>query len=271
MIQKNLPKLWIKSFLQPKSTDNKYTRGHLLINGGALDSVGATKLAAFAVARSGAWMVTVACDNISLPAYVSVFKSIMAKPMNDQDFFKFINKRKVRAVLMGPGNGISDPLKKRVLQLLKNKKLKVILDADAISVFRDDKKLLLKNLSDNCILTPHEGEFKRIFKLTDSRENSALIAAKESGAIIVLKGYETIVASPDGSVVINKNAPATLASAGTGDVLAGIIYGLAVQNRPLFSAAFAAVYLHSEIANIAGKGMIADDMPGILPRVLINF
>lgn len=270
-VQVNSPELW-KSFLPvAQASDNKYTRGHLLINGAPLECTGATKLAAFAAARAGAGMVTVACDDESLLTYQAGFLSIMAKPIKEsREFYKYIDHRKVSAVLIGPGNGVNHDVTEKVLEVLQNKNLKIILDADAISVFENNKSALLEGLKahGNCILTPHEGEFKRLFKLNEDRLQSAQDAAKISGAVVVLKGHETLIAAPDGRVAINKNAPATLATAGTGDVLAGIISGLFVQGMPAFEAACAGVYTHTKAANKLGKGMIAEDLIGVLLKVL---
>ncbi len=267
----NSTKIWAKFLRNSKPEDNKYTRGHLLINGAPIDCTGATKLAAFAAARSGAGMVTVACDEKSLLVYSLAFQSIMAKPFDDIEFQNFIKNHKVRAVLLGPGNGVKAELKKRVAETLKKKELKTIIDADAISIFENDKELLLKNLHNNCILTPHEGEFKRIFSLTNSRVISAQNAANLSGSIIVLKGHHTIIASPDGRIVENKNAPVSLATAGSGDVLAGIIASLAAQNMPLFEAACAAVWIHGKAAQKITTGLIADDLPDLIPQIMKQF
>ena len=267
--QINSPKLWQKHLPTAKSFDNKYTRGHLLINGSALECTGATKLAAFAAARAGAGVVTVASDKEALPVYQNAFLSIMAKPIkNPNDFYRFIENKKVNTVLIGPGNGTNQDTSEKAIECLLNKHLKVVLDADAISVFENNQHVLLENLHPNSILTPHEGEFKRIFEWKNSHEESALLAAKKSNAIIVLKGHETIIASPEGQVVVNKNAPSTLATAGTGDVLAGIISGLFAQGMPAFDAACAGVHIHSEAANKLGGPLMAEDLLSVIPKIL---
>ncbi len=267
--QINSSKLWKAKFPKLKASDNKYTRGHLLINGSPIDCTGATRLAAYAAARAGAGMVTVACDKETLPIYQKSFLSVMAKPIKaPKEFYKFIDHRKVGAVLLGPGNGKHLEVAEKVLDLLENKKLKLVLDADAISVFEDNKAALIDALHSNCILTPHEGEFKRIFQLGSNRQASAVAAAKKCGAVIVLKGHDTIIASPTGKVVVNVNAPNTLATAGSGDVLAGIISGLFVSGMPAFEAACAGVYIHAECANLLGKGLIAEDLISAMPEVL---
>jgi len=274
----NSPTLWKNLFPQVKPADNKYTRGHLLINGAPLDSTGATKLAAFAAARAGAGMVTVACEEEALPVYAASFQSIMAKPMDDGQFMDFMRERKISAILLGPGNRTTDAAKKRVLEVLKNKTMRTVLDADAISAFERDRNLLFNSLHPNCVLTPHEGEFKRLFSLKahpanvkqddSERVAAAVAAAKASNAIIVLKGNTTVIAAPDGRTVTNSNAPTNLATAGSGDVLAGIIAALFAQNMPCFEATCAGVWLHTEAAKLAGAGLIADDLPGLIPQVL---
>jgi hydroxyethylthiazole kinase-like uncharacterized protein yjeF len=265
----NSPKLWGAKFPELKPSDNKYTRGHLLINGAPLECTGATRLAAYAAARSGAGMVTVACDRESLPVYQNSFLSIMAKPIKaPNDFYRFIESKKVNTVLIGPGNGTHLDTAEKVLECLENKKLKMVIDADAISVFEDNKRALIDALHANCILTPHEGEFKRLFALSTNRQASAVAAAKKCGAVVVLKGHDTIIASPAGKVVVNINAPATLATAGTGDVLAGIISGLFVQGMPAFEAACAGVYIHAECADALGRGLMADDLMEVIPEII---
>ena len=143
-----------------------------------------------------------------------------------------------------------------------------MLDADAITVFENDLVSLKNAIKGACILTPHEGEFSRLFSLDDHRVKSAKNAAQTSGAIVVLKGSETIIAAPDGRVIVNRNAPATLATAGSGDVLAGIITGLLAQGMQPYFAAAAATWLHGEAANTFGIGLLAEDLPVMLPKVL---
>ncbi len=192
----------------------------------------------------------------------------MVKPFGNISAFNQVMKdNRIRCFLIGPGAGVSKSTHNQVLALLKTAK-PVVLDADAITVFQNDLATLTSNINQEYVLTPHEGEFKRLFTLTKDRILSARNAAKASGAVIVLKGHKTIIAAPDGQVIINQNAPTTLATGGAGDVLSGIIAGLIAQGMPVFYAAAAATWMHGEAAKLFGVGLIAEDLPDLLPQVL---
>ena len=264
-IQENSPLLWLRSFPELQPDDNKYTRGHAVIFGGDL-MTGAARLAARAAARVGAGLVTIAVSKKSFEVYAQALLSIMVKPLSSSKIFnELLADQRISAYLIGPGAGAG--IRARILTLLKTKN-PVVLDADALTVFENDSSLLFKNIQGSVVLTPHEGEFKRIFDISGSRLDRALSAAQLSQAIIVLKGSATIIAAPDGRVAINRNAPPTLATAGSGDVLSGIIAGLLAQKMEPFFAACAAVWLHGEAANIFGVGLIAEDLPDLLPKIL---
>jgi NAD(P)H-hydrate epimerase len=144
----------------------------------------------------------------------------------------------------------------------------VVLDADAITVFHENPNELFAAITGPCVITPHEGEFARIFEIGGDRITRTRVAAQRSGAVVVLKGAQTVIASPDGRTVLNTNAPSTLATAGAGDVLAGIIVGLLAQGMDTFLAAAAAVWMHGFAASQFGIGLIADDLPDLLPAAL---
>ncbi|MEQ1789282.1 MAG: NAD(P)H-hydrate dehydratase [Rickettsiales bacterium] len=272
---KNTPDLWLKHFPVPMPEGNKYDRGHAIIGGGGIASTGAAKLVASCALRSGAGLVSVACDRESLPVYAASFQAVMTKLVeNKQEFVRLIEDSRVSVISLGSGAGITEKTKEFVLAVLaKNKPL--LLDADAISVFASNPLLLfsaIKSSKSPCVMTPHEGEFKRLFGAFIEDNDSGLIRAKKasqlSGAVVVLKGFNTIIAAPDGRAAINHNATPYLATAGSGDALAGICVGLLAQAMPVFEAACAGVWLHSEVASRFGAGLIAEDIAELLPDLL---
>lgn len=259
--------LWLSQLSLANSLSNKYIRGSAMIIGG-YPLTGAARLAAMAVARVGAGLTTVIVPEIAFSIYAGALTSVMVRAFKTSaDFEKLINDKRISAFLIGPGAGVNDDTQHHTLSLLNTGK-PIVLDADAISAFEKDLPSLRNAIKGVCILTPHDGEFSRLFKLSDDRIKSAKNAAGESGAIVVLKGSETIIAAPDGRVIVNHNAPATLATAGSGDVLAGIITGLLAQGMQPHFAAAAATWLHGEAANTFGLGLIAEDLPSQLPHVL---
>jgi NAD(P)H-hydrate epimerase len=173
------------------------------------------------------------------------------------------------AFVLGPGNGISDRTKDNVLQVLASGRA-AVLDADGLSCFADSPESLFKAVQSNVVLTPHDGEFTRLFpNITGgTRLERARAGAEASGCIVVLKGADSVIAAPDGRAAINTNAPPTLATAGSGDVLAGIIGGLLAQGMPAFEAACAGVWLHGQSALNFGPGLIAEDIPEFIPLAL---
>jgi ADP-dependent NAD(P)H-hydrate dehydratase / NAD(P)H-hydrate epimerase len=263
----NAPALWHHKLPQLQVTGNKYSRGHALLYGG-YPLTGAARMAARAAARIGAGLTTIAVPEKAFAIYASALTSIMVHPlMQDQDFASLLKDPRYTAFSIGPGAGISDATRERTLTLLQTGK-PVVIDADAISVFSSHADDLFQTIRGPCVITPHEGEFKRIFDSSGDKLWRARRAARRSGAVVVLKGADTVIAAPDGRAIINGNAPATLATAGAGDVLGGFILGLLAQGMDAFPAAAAAVWLHGAAAMGYGPGLLAEDLPDLLPRVL---
>lgn len=271
----NGPSLW--RVPAPDLLGHKYSRGHALVCGGgtgAGESAGAARLASMAAARIGAGLVTVAAPEGALPLYAAGPASIMVRAADDPSAFAtLLQDTRRNAVLIGPGNGPTEATRERVLATLAGSAAAaraVVLDADALTVFAGDPGVLFAAIAKAgpVVLTPHDGEFARLFAETGDRLTRARAGAMASGAVLVLKGGDTVVAAPGGRAVINTNAPADLATAGSGDVLAGMIAGLLAQGMEALEAAAAGVWIHGEAGAIAGPGLIADDLPVALPRVL---
>lgn len=263
----NEPLLWGSVFPWPRLESHKYKRGHAVVVGGAR-LTGAGRLAARAAMRIGAGLVTVASDPAALPIYAADRASLLTAPLEDNRAFAalLVDPRK-NAVLLGPGNGADMKTRMRVLGALAARKA-CVLDADAITAFADDPDQLFGAIRSPCLLTPHEGEFARIFAIDGDKLSRARAAARRSGAVLLLKGADTVIAAPDGRAIINHNAPPTLATAGAGDVLAGLAVGLLAQGMEPFLAAAAAAWLHGEAAAAFGPGLIAEDLPDMVPAAL---
>jgi len=278
----NGPELWRTHFPQPTPVDHKYTRGHLVVVGGAA-MTGAARLAARAGQRAGAGMVSVACPPEAAAIYAADLLSAVVAPVADlAAFIKLLETRRVAAAVVGPGNGVGETTRAHVLAALAAG-IPCLLDADALTTFADNRPQgpgeLFAAIAASpsrmsggaCILTPHEGEFARLFRDIDPAADKltrARAAAKLSGAVVVLKGYDSVIAAPDGRAAVNGNAPAFLATAGAGDVLAGLAGGLLAQKMPALEAAAAAVWLQGAAAGAFGPGLVADDLPGEIPLVL---
>lgn len=264
----NLPVLWKSALPIPGFDSHKYMRGHAVVVGGGIATTGAARLAAISALRAGAGLTSVACSPESLPVYATTLRSVMTKPVKNLDDLKtLLEDDRVAAVLIGPGSGVNKDTRERVLHILSRKK-PCVLDADALTVFEKDAETLFSAIHAPVVLTPHEGEFTRIFSIEGSKIHRACEAAKKSSAIIVLKGNDTIIAAPDGRAAVNAHAPAWLSTAGSGDVLAGIITGLLAAGMPAFEAACAGVWMHSRAALLFGPGLIADDLPNLIPGAL---
>ncbi|PPR11670.1 MAG: Bifunctional NAD(P)H-hydrate repair enzyme Nnr [Alphaproteobacteria bacterium MarineAlpha11_Bin1] len=267
-VKSNDHSLWIDQYPWPKREDHKYTRGHGLVVGG--DSMsGAARLASQSARRVGAGLVTVAADPKSLGAYTVDQPGLLTLPFRTAaEFDDILEDDRKNGVLIGPGCGVSRRTHDIILAAAKKKRL-LVLDADALRTFQDGPEELFAAISQTpCVLTPHEGEFSRLFGVTGDKLTRVRKAAEIAGAIILLKGADTVIAAPDGRAVINENAPPTLATAGTGDVLAGTILGLIIQGFPVFEAVCAACWLNGDVATTFGPGLIAEDLPVHFPAAL---
>lgn len=263
----NDPLLWLDSLTLPQPEGNKYTRGHALVYGG-YPMTGAARLAARAAARMGSGLTTIVVPEIALPVYAAALTSIMVQPMAGlPDLAHLLQDKRITAFLIGPGAGANDNTRNAALAMLATGR-PTLLDADAISVFEGDHLALYRAIKGPCVITPHEGEFARVFDIRGDKLSRVRAAARCSGAVILLKGADTVIAAPNGCAVINTNAPATLATAGAGDVLGGMVLGLLAQGMDPFLAACAAVWLHGCAASAFGLGLLAEDIPDLLPKTL---
>lgn len=252
--------LWLKSFPIPKQDTHKYARGNVCIYGGK-KRTGAACLAAAAAQKTGAGAVTI----LSSPETESIYRQYRASLMvdtfsNSEELKNVLRDERKNVFVLGPGAGTEDAVKESIdLALSFNKSF--VLDADIFSLYKNNSKELFDKLSPKCVLTPHMGEFERLFPdIVGNKVEKAQKAAKVSNSIVVLKGSDTVIAAPDGTAVINSNAPPTLAIAGSGDILAGFIAGLIAQGMPSFMAACAACWLHGETAKNYGFCLTPEDI-----------
>ncbi|HSO43343.1 MAG TPA: NAD(P)H-hydrate dehydratase [Rhodospirillales bacterium] len=260
--------LWRETYPSPAASGNKYGRGHAVVLGGVM--TGAGRLAAEAARRIGAGLVTIASPPEARVIYGAGAPGTIVATIDDAAAFAaLIGDARRNAVLLGPGAGTVPAVRDKVLGVLGLGK-RCVIDADALTVFADEPGRLFDAIRGPCVLTPHEGEFARIFAAEGDKLTRAREAARASGAVVLLKGADTVIASPDGRAVINTGAPPTLATAGSGDVLAGMILGLLAQGMEAFPAACAAADLHGRAAAAFGRGLIAEDIiaevPGVLTR-----
>ena len=263
----NGPQLWLLALPQALPGGNKYDRGHALVSGG-YPVTGAARMAARAAARVGAGLTTIAVPLVAFPVYAASMASVMVTPLEAQeDFLALLEDKRVSAFLIGPGAGVSEETRIRVLAMLATHR-PTVLDADALTAFKGEAPRLERAISGFCVMTPHEGEFERLFDIAGDKLSRTRAAALRSNAVVVLKGSDTVIAAPDGSAIINTNAPPSLATAGSGDVLSGLVLGLLAQGMDPLRAAAAAVWLHAAAASRFGPGLLAEDLPDLLPGVL---
>jgi len=263
----NCPTLWLDQYPALNPDTHKYRRGHLLVLGGE-QMTGAARLASRAARRTGAGLTTVVTKQRAFDIYAKGDPgTIVEIADNLEEFTATLSDVRRNAVLIGPGAGVGAETREKCLTALNTGK-DVVLDADALTSFQHEPMALFHAIKGPVVLTPHEGEFSRLFNITGNKIARARDAARASGAVIVLKGGDTIVASPDGRASINTNAPADLATAGSGDVLAGIIASLMAQGMPAYESASAGVWIHGECGRLLGAGLIAEDLCEILPEIL---
>jgi ADP-dependent NAD(P)H-hydrate dehydratase / NAD(P)H-hydrate epimerase len=263
----NDPQWWLAGFPRPSFESHKYTRGHALVCGGGI-MTGAARLAARSAALTGAGLVTVAAPEAAFPIYAAALTGVIVHPVAGLDEFQaLLADQRRNAVLIGPGAGVGAQTRDETLAILAAGK-RAVLDADALTSFAHDRGTLFSAIRSPCVMTPHEGEFARLFDASGSKPERARRAARQSGAVILLKGADTVIAAPDGRVAINANAPPELATAGSGDVLAGIVLGLLTQGMEPFAAAAAAVWMHGDAARRIGAGLVSEDLIEALAPVL---
>ncbi len=300
----NAPALWRGALPTLGAEGHKYTRGHAVVISGPAESTGAARLGARGALRSGAGLVTVASPRSAFPINAAHLTAVMLDPFEvPAGLSRVLADKRRNAVLLGPGLGVG-AMAARMVEIALGSGGAIVLDADALTSFADGAtgsdsstaaaarfgflpgapestpwhparlfEGIKADASRAVVLTPHDGEFRRLFAglpdlTTASRLERARRAAAASGAVVVLKGADTCIAAPDGRAAINENAPPWLATAGSGDVLAGIITGLLAQGMAAFEAAAAAVWLHGAAAARIGNGLIAEDLPEVLPGIL---
>jgi NAD(P)H-hydrate epimerase len=263
----NGPELWRDCYPWPEPETYKYRRGEVLILGGEAIT-GASRMTAAAASRAGAGMVTLAAPNRVWSIYATSLVNAIVRGFDGlTEFEALLADKRRNVVVIGPGAGVGPSTRQFVLSALATKRT-VVLDADALTSFAEAPQDLFRAISGPCVLTPHAGEFMRLFHFEGDKLQRACSAARQSNAVVVFKGPDTVIAAPDGRVVINSNAPAQLATGGSGDVLTGFVAALIAQGMPAFEAAAAAVWLHGAAAAEYGLGLVAEDLPDLLPRVL---
>ena len=290
---RNAPGLWHAAFPRLQAEGHKYGRGHAVVVSGPPNATGAARLGARGALRVGSGLVTVASPLDATGINAAQLTAIMLEGFEAPfGLESVLSDRRRNAILIGPGCGVTDATRQMV-RIALAQHAALVLDADALTVFatpsRSDAapetldgtspvdetsaehlfKLIKAKSARPVVLTPHEGEFRRLFgDMADPKLDRARAAAYSSGAVVVLKGADTVIAAPDGRAAVNDNGPPWLATAGSGDVLAGFITGLLAQGMPAWEAACAGVWLHGACATAFGPGLIAEDLPEMLPRVL---
>jgi len=263
----NGPSLWRERYPIPHAGGHKYARGHVAVVAGGPLTTGAARLAARAALRTGAGLVTLVAERATCPVLAAHTTALMVAQCDAPgDAVAYFRRKKVNVAVLGPGQGVGEATRAMVVAA-RAENLALVVDADAISSCAQALDTLFGYA--HAVLTPHDGEFARLFPdLKGDRLTRARAAAARSGAVVLLKGADSVAAAPCGKAVVNSNAPPWLATAGSGDVLAGIVAGLMAQGMNPFDAACAGMWLHGEAAGQLGLGMIAEDLSEILPSVL---
>ncbi|MEQ7155397.1 NAD(P)H-hydrate dehydratase [Brevundimonas aurifodinae] len=268
MAEVNDPALWRDALPWPGAETHKHNRGRLgVVSGGPLNT-GAARLAARAGLRVGAGLVKVLCPPDAAPIVASALEAVMVEAFASPDGLETLAEA-MDAVVIGPAAGLNEATVQNLAALARTGAVLVV-DADALTIFKGRGVDLFASLDRDDVLTPHEGEFERVFPglLAQGREAAAREAATRAGCHVVLKGAETVIAAPDGRSRVNGNGSPWLATAGSGDVLAGLIGGLVAQGMASFEAASVAVWIHGAAAEAFGPGLIAEDLPDLIPAVL---
>lgn len=268
----NQPVLWRDMLRPPDAGTHKHQRGRLVVFSGGASSTGAARMSALAGLRIGAGLVTLASPAAALLVNASALTAVMLKRRDaDADTGEFLSGLRASAAVIGPAAGVGETTRRAVLEALQQP-APLLLDADALTSFEADPQALLARLRPQDVITPHAGEFERIFPgllgRSINRIEAALEAARLAGCVVLLKGADTVIAATGQVPVINRHACPALATAGSGDVLAGIIGGLLAQSVPAFQAACAGAWLHGDAGRRLGDGLIAEDLAGMLPQVL---
>ena len=273
----NTPQFWRAAFPVPRVDGHKFARGHVIAVSGDIAATGAARLAARGAQRAGAGLVTLASPSDALAVNAAALTAVMVRSINTAvEFAELLEDKRLNACVIGPGAGLGARTRDYVQTALSARR-GLVLDADALTSFAEAPDHLFEAIKAShdpqVVLTPHEGEFPRLFSdMSNKHPNRSKLervraAAERAGAVVLLKGADTVVASPDGRATIAANAPPWLATAGAGDVLAGMIAGLLAQGAPAFEAASIGVWMHGEAAREAGPGLIAEDLPEVLPAV----
>ncbi|MFZ2102108.1 MAG: NAD(P)H-hydrate dehydratase [Oricola sp.] len=271
--------IWADALPKAGTELHKYARGHAAVFSGGRHATGASRLAAFAAQRAGAGAVTILGSPDALDIHASHVTSIMLRACGSNQGYAALHALKgCRACVLGPGFGDLDAARSIAREILEDAEgaVRLVLDADGITAFSTASEALFDAASDGetrLVLTPHEGEFGRLFpdlaaNPNLSKPDKALQAARRAHAVVLYKGPDTVIAAPDGRAAINSNGTPALATAGSGDVLAGVIAGLLAQGMPVWEAACAAAWLHGEAGRAAGPLAVAEDLVGRIAPVL---